>query len=97
MYIMKCQENVVEHDIQMMLQQEYDNKQQERNERESNLHELIVRLKIIDKERKYLNIVLVYIETGKPVDYDNYVSLIDFVQKPELVSLIIEYICYENY
>lgn len=96
-YIMKCQEHVVEHDIQMMLQREYDNQQEERKERESNLRDLVVRLKIIDKERKYLDIVSIYIETGKPIHYDNFVGLIDFVGKPELVSLVTQYISYENY
>lgn len=96
-YMMQCQDHVVEHDIQMMLQKEYDNQQEQRKERESNLHDLVVRLKIIDKERKYLDIVSIYIESGQPMSYDHFVGLIDFVRKPELVSLVIQYINYENH
>lgn len=95
-YMLQCQDHVLEHDIQMMLQQEHDNKLEERKQRESKLGDLVVRLKIIDKERKYMNIVSSYIETGKPMSYDDFVGLIDFVRKPKLVSIITQYICYEK-
>ena len=96
-YIKNCQEHVVEHDIQMMLQQEYDQIQKERDMREEILRELMIRLKIIDKDKKYIDVVSVYIETGIPMKYDLFIELIDFVKKPSLVSLIVENIKYENH
>lgn len=95
-YMLQCQDHVLEHDIQMMLQQEHDNKLEERKQREFNLGDLVVRLKIIDKERKYLNLVSSYIETGQPMSYDHFVEIIEFVRKPKLVSMITQYICYEK-
>ena len=56
-YIMQCQDHVLEHEIQMLLQKEYDLKEKERMLRDEKLRELMIRLKIIDKERIYMDIV----------------------------------------
>lgn len=96
-YTIGCQETVIEKQIQMLLQKEYDVLKNGKEERKEELSELMIRLQRIDKDGKYYNMIKKYINDGEPLLYDNYVELIDFIKKPSIVSIIIEHVRYRNH
>ena len=91
----QCQEKVIENQIQEILQQEYDEKKLMIKTRREMLEPLIIRLLRIDTTKRYTNIIENFINSGNAISKEEYDSLIKFIGKPSLISLINDCILHE--
>ncbi len=91
----QCQEKVIENQIQEILQQEYDEKKLMIKTRREMLEPLIIRLLRIDTTKRYTNIIENFINSGNAISKEEYDSLIKFIGKPSLISLINDCIPHE--
>tara|TARA_B100000963_G_C22639479_1_gene679552 strand:+ start:2913 stop:3338 length:426 start_codon:yes stop_codon:yes gene_type:complete len=91
----QCQEKVIENQIQEILQQEHDEKKLMIETRREMLEPLIIRLLRIDTTKRYTNIIENFINSGNAISKEEYDSLIKFIGKPSLISLINDCILHE--